>query len=587
MGLSCLCATVLSVLVACGGGAGNESRSSATEGQLDPETQHNASPAASAERTQRIFQEGAKLNAAELEQIAQTGVLPEPFDGPLLSGAVGSTAATLNADLATKSAGERKSAASRVPAYRFFNGSTGAHFYTTSTTERDNTINNLPAFSYEGPAFYVSSTTVPGLSPVHRFLNTQSGVHFYTISEAERANVAANLPQFTYEGIAYYASTLAGTGYTPLYRFFVSAQGFHFYTNSLAERDTIISTLPQYSYEGIGYYVLGSDWQTPAVPHTGIKNTQCYTVGSNTLVKCFTAEGLTLNNRQDGHRTQDNPMSYSAVAGHATSDCLRDDVTGLVWEVKQTGPVIRSVDQTFTNLGNGMDNDASGYVAAMNNLGLCGFNDWRLPSVEELQGIVDYSVSGGAASTISSIFSHTKIATYRTSSPAGPTADWGIYFVSGALQAFSKNSLTYLRLVRGAPWTGQRYIITSVDYTGDSANNAVIDRRTGLTWRRCVEGQIWSGSACSGSGFHYTHENALIAARMALPWRLPNIKELNSLSDYSQSDGVLDRLGFPYAPLAFVWSTTPVGWAVNTTNGYVDTQPRNAGQHARLVRSTP
>ena len=51
LSLSYLCATVLSVLVACGGGAGNESRSSATEGQLDPETQHNASPATSADTT--------------------------------------------------------------------------------------------------------------------------------------------------------------------------------------------------------------------------------------------------------------------------------------------------------------------------------------------------------------------------------------------------------------------------------------------------------------------------------------------------------------------------------------------------------
>ena len=592
LSLSYLCATVLSVLVACGGGAGNESRSSATEGQLDPETQHNASPATSAERTQRIFQDGAKLNAAEMEQIAQTGVLPQPFDGPLLSGAAGSTPATLNTEAVNKSLAARKSAVSRVPVYRFFNGGTGAHFFTTSTTERDNVINNVPAFSYEGPAFHTSNITIVGLSPVHRFYNSQTGVHFYTISEAERANVVANLPQFTYEGIAYYASTLSGTGYTALYRFFYAARGFHFYTNSLAERDNIIATLPQYSYEGIGYYVLSDDWQTPAVPHTGIKNGQCYAAGNNVLDACSVPQTVLLNGQQDGHRININPMSYSAVGANPTSDCLRDNVTGLVWEAKLAGSGGRGVNNTFTNLGNNMANDASGYVAAINTARLCGFNDWRLPAVEELYGIVDFGVQVPGP-LMSNSFLYTAQGTYLSRTSNSSTAAWAVDFVAGQLQTFNRSSPGYVRLVRGSQWTGQRYIITSLSYSGDSANNAVIDRRTGLVWRRCVEGQVWSGGTCSGGGTAYTHQGALSRAHGLVDWRLPNIKELSSLSDHTQFSPALDPLYFPGTSSQFTWSSTPfvsnpaAARFVNTTNGFAGFDTRSGAGQAHLVRSAP
>ena len=41
--------------------------------------------------------------------------------------------------------------------------------------------------------------------PIYRFFNPTTGAHFYTPSEAERDNVEANLPEFQSEGVAYYA----------------------------------------------------------------------------------------------------------------------------------------------------------------------------------------------------------------------------------------------------------------------------------------------------------------------------------------------------------------------------------------------
>ncbi len=103
---------------------------------------------------------GAQLNAQELQQAAQLASKSPPTEAEV-SVALQET-------------------------FRFYNPRTGAHFFTTSTSERDSVLRQSPHFQYEGVAFYTSATQAPGLKPVHRFFGLDSGVHFYTISEAEK-----------------------------------------------------------------------------------------------------------------------------------------------------------------------------------------------------------------------------------------------------------------------------------------------------------------------------------------------------------------------------------------------------------------
>jgi hypothetical protein len=139
------------------------------------------------------------------------------------------------------------------PVYRFFNTVAGGHFFTTSETERDFVLNNLPQYLFEGVGFEASIVDGPNLVPIYRFFNTVAGGHFFTASETERNFVLNNLPQFLDEGIGFYAYGADANLGTDVFRFFNTVAGGHFFTTSQVERDLVLNNLPQFTFEGIGF----------------------------------------------------------------------------------------------------------------------------------------------------------------------------------------------------------------------------------------------------------------------------------------------------------------------------------------------
>ncbi len=121
----------------------------------------------------------------------------------------------------------------------------------------------------------------------------------------------------------------------------------------------------------------------------------------------------------------------------------------------------------------------------------------------------------------------------------------------------------------------------------DHGNGTVTDIKTGLMWKKCLEGL--SGSACtSGSVSLFTWQQAL-----AQPgnnsgfagyndWRLPNIKELNSIVEEKCHAPAINLNRFPNTPDtsncdrdSYVWSGSPVAaneddnaWAVGFFSGH-------------------
>jgi Leucine-rich repeat (LRR) protein len=139
---------------------------------------------------------------------------------------------------------------------------------------------------------------------------------------------------------------------------------------------------------------------TSKLPDTGITASQCYAAGSDAWVSCTSAAAIALNSKQDGMIGLDvsSPgssdgklgFSYSAVGSYTKEECVKDNITGLTWEGKPTTG-LRAASNTYTNYGDNRAGDATAYVVAVNNAKLCGYDNWRLPTVDELQGLVDYS----------------------------------------------------------------------------------------------------------------------------------------------------------------------------------------------------
>ena len=154
---------------------------------------------------------------------------------------------------------------SKTTVYRFFDPTSGGHFYTVDEIEKNFIQENLDNYTFEGETYKTyDPTTGEELcrdegEEVYRFFNPSTGVHLYTTSEFERDFVIENLDNFTYEGPKFYAFENQVEGSMPVYRFYEPTLGVHFYTPSEFEKDSVIENLDNYDFEGIAYYAMPLD----------------------------------------------------------------------------------------------------------------------------------------------------------------------------------------------------------------------------------------------------------------------------------------------------------------------------------------
>ena len=141
---------------------------------------------------------------------------------------------------------------------------------------------------------------------------------------------------------------------------------------------------------------------------------------------------------------------------------------------------------------------------------------------------------------------------------------------------------------RSAP--DDRYIV-------NAAKGTVLDKQTGLMWKRCIEGR--SGADCgTGSPIELNWSGALSQAAASVfsgykDWRVPNSKELESLVEVACYKPTINAIVFPNDPSIMVWASSPHNeegktWFVGFDDGrshfiYRDFLPWHASA-VRLVR---
>lgn len=164
---------------------------------------------------------------------------------------------------------------------------------------------------------------------------------------------------------------------------------------------------------------------------------------------------------------------YSGNGDYAAEPwpCVLDVRTGLIWEVKSAEPGLHYAGNTYTwyfppesdmyTRGNdglrnggtctGSECDTWAFVNAVNEQGLCGFHDWRVPSREELGSIVDPRIKPPGPTLSVEHFPNTIAAEHWSSSAYAyysPGA-WAWEFHNGLDRVDLKETAKHIRLVRG------------------------------------------------------------------------------------------------------------------------------------------
>ncbi len=197
---------------------------------------------------------------------------------------------------------------------------------------------------------------------------------------------------------------------------------------------------------------------------------------------------------------------------------IRDNVTGLIWEIKT------KVNQNDTyNWQDAQDV----FITGLNESNFGGFSDWRMADVKELYSLIDrFDYLGRFIDK--KWFPNTEMTSYWSSTPNvyKNNCVWVVDFSDSCDNPKNKTDSNHIRAVRG----GQFRILDNFIVNGDGT---VTDPNTGLMWQE----ETAPGDFIWKDALVYS-ENLTLAGYS--DWRLPNINELKTIVDYTRYDLAVD-----------------------------------------------
>lgn len=257
-----------------------------------------------------------------------------------------------------------------------------------------------------------------------------------------------------------------------------------------------------------------------------------------------------------------NPQAFT-VNGDGT---VTDQVTGLVWQQRDGGEMIWA--------------NAATYCQKLN---LGGKTDWRVPSTYELYSIINHDRNPALDPAI---FTLTDAEYWWTANEqAGDSTRAWVVNAGGGIGAHPKNETIsaggakryHVRCVRNLPTSVPINLI-------DTGNSTVTDQNTRLMWQQgeATSAMTWEAALtyCEKLGLG-NHED----------WRLPNIKELQSISNEMRVRPAIDTTYFPQAQSARYWSSTTLfgktnsAWFLDFAGGLSSYNEKTGALSVRCVRS--
>lgn len=273
-------------------------------------------------------------------------------------------------------------------------------------------------------------------------------------------------------------------------------------------------------------------------------------VGTNQTT--FFGDYAEISAREIGQSFYGQDASYPSHSTNYTKNgngTVTDNLTGLMWS--------QSPDLNGDNLINFDDKlTYKEAVASVGTFDLAGYSDWRLPTIKELYSLIIFSgidvdpLSGegnfpfinteyfefaygdiNAGERIIDAQFATSTLDVGDSQFGGGHLMFGVNFADGRIKGYPTGTMPgrstgkkfYVLYVRGNESYGQNNFI-------DNGDGTITDSATGLMWTQedSGEGLTWK------EALDYA-ENKEFAGYS--DWRLPNIKELQSIVDYSRAPG--------------------------------------------------
>jgi hypothetical protein len=309
-----------------------------------------------------------------------------------------------------------------------------------------------------------------------------------------------------------------------------------------------------------------------------------------------------------------NPLTNSAADGalgfsfDKTSACVVDKVTGLTWQ-KLPVPV---TSKAYADL--------PAYVTSVND---CGHTDWRLPTVNELLGLMDASqtttnpappLNADALGVAGDVMKGKFWSAEERSSPktleGWPSDVWFVDASNGGAVSYmyigtkTTPPIAFnVRLVRG----GSNYLACDngdARFT-DLGDATVADKVTGLMWKKCPESLISDTDCAASPALSYSAASQVVDRLKTVndplngsglgysDWRVPTRNELASLVKRSctTNPAIVPNVFPGSASLNLVSATLDADapatrvWSVNFAEGSIGQIGLTGPLHLRLVRA--